>query len=191
MKKKTLISILLLIFISLTINAQTDSINNRGTVYDNYITQKGFKIKFVDKKLSKISYGISSNTYLKCKLRIVEVEGIEKQYFVILGDDDDNIIEYSDLINVNKELERLIKEVDIDISQNPDYIENKYISNDGFVIGYYIEGKKSKWFMQLYYRPFKLIPYKGYGNQEIYKIEKFSEGLKNIIKEIEEIIQKQ
>ena len=39
MKKKTLISIILLI-LSLNINAQTDSINNRGTVYDNYISQK-------------------------------------------------------------------------------------------------------------------------------------------------------
>ena len=189
MKKKTLISIILLI-LSLNINAQTDSINNRGTVYDNYISQKGLKIKFEDKKLSKISYGISSNTYLKCKLRIVEVEGIEKKYFVILGEGDDNIIEYSDLINVNKELERLLKEIDIDISQNPDYIENKYISNDGFVIGYYIEGKKSKWFMQLYYRPFKLSPFTGYGTKDIYKIEKFSEGLKNILKEVEDIIQK-
>ena len=189
MKKKTLIGFILLI-LSLNINAQTDSMNNRGTVYDNYISQQGMKIKFEDKKLSKISYGISSNTYLKCKLRIVEVEGIEKKYFVILGEGDDNIIEYSDLINVNKELERLLKDVDIDISQNPDYIENKYISNDGFVIGYYIEGKKSKWFMQLFYRPFKLSPFTGYGTKDIYKIEKFSEGLKNILKEVEDIIQK-
>ena len=190
MKKKTLISIILLI-LSLNINAQTDSINNRGTVYDNYISQKGLKIKFEDKKLSKISYGISSNAYLKCKLRVVKVEGFENKYFVILGEGDDNIIEYSDLINVSKELEKLLKEADIDSSQNPDYIENKYISNDGFVIGYFIEGKKNKWFMQLYYRPFKLSPFTGYGTKDIYKIEKFSEGLKNILKEVEDIIQKQ
>ena len=186
MKINTLLSIILLTFISLNIDAQTDSLNRGESTYDNYIKQKGLRIKFVDKQLSKIHYGISTSSKLTCNLRtLIDKDG--NKYFVVLSDGvNRNIIEYSDLISINNELDKLLKEFAIDSTQNPDYLENMYISNDRFMVGYYIEGKKNKWLIRLYRGV-----YKQYGSHEVYKIEKLSEGLKTIQNEIESIIQKQ
>lgn len=59
------------------------------------------------------------------------------------------MIEYSDLVEINKALDRLVSEVDSDIQSNPDYLENKFITEDGFQIGYYVSKGKANWFMKL------------------------------------------
>ena len=58
-------------------------------------------------------------------------------------------IEYSDLIEVLKALKALKAEVTNDISANPDYMENKFVTVDGFQVGYYVSGGKASWYIKL------------------------------------------
>ena len=59
------------------------------------------------------------------------------------------MIEYSDLVEINKALDKLCASVDADIAANPDYLENQFRTVDGFVVGYYINKGKASWFMTL------------------------------------------
>ncbi len=60
------------------------------------------------------------------------------------------MIEYSDLIELNKAFARLLSEVDDDVKLRTEYnyLENKYVTNDRFKLGYYIEKRKAKWFVK-------------------------------------------
>lgn len=51
-------------------------------------------------------------------------------------------IEYSDLLEVLKALTVLQSEVEKDIASNPDYLENKFVTVDGFQVGYYVSAGK-------------------------------------------------
>lgn len=57
------------------------------------------------------------------------------------------MIEYSDLVEINKALTRIAAQVDTDIQSNPDYLENKFVTDDGFKVGYYISKGKARWFV--------------------------------------------
>lgn len=59
------------------------------------------------------------------------------------------MIEYSDLVEINKALAKLVAEADTDCSANPDYLENRFVTNDGFEIGYYVSNGKANWYMKL------------------------------------------
>jgi hypothetical protein len=58
-------------------------------------------------------------------------------------------IEYSDLLEVIKAFNSLKAEVDKDVSANPDYLENKFVTEDGFQLGYYVVKGKSTWYIRL------------------------------------------
>ena len=59
------------------------------------------------------------------------------------------MIEYSDLVEINKALTKLVAEVETDCAANPDYLENRFITNDGFQIGYYVSKGKASWYLKL------------------------------------------
>jgi len=59
------------------------------------------------------------------------------------------MIEYSDLVEINKALAKLTSEVDADCAENPDYLENKFRTVDGVEVGYYVSKGKASWFMKL------------------------------------------
>lgn len=59
------------------------------------------------------------------------------------------MIEYSDLVKINKALAKLVAEVDADCSANPDYLENRFVTNVGCQIGYYVSKGKASWYMNL------------------------------------------
>ena len=59
------------------------------------------------------------------------------------------MIEYSDLVEINKALTKLVSEVDTDIASNPDYLENKFKTVDGFEVGYYVSKGKASWYLKL------------------------------------------
>lgn len=50
---------------------------------------------------------------------------------------------------INKALEKLVSEVDADCAANPDYLENRFITEDGFQIGYYVSKGKAGWHLKL------------------------------------------
>lgn len=59
------------------------------------------------------------------------------------------MIEYSDLVEINKALAKLVTEVDADCAVDPDYLENRFITDDGFQIGYYVSKGKASWYLKL------------------------------------------
>jgi len=58
-------------------------------------------------------------------------------------------IEYSDLLEVLKAINTLKSEIDKDIASSPNYLENKFITTDGFQVGYYVSGGKVSWYIKL------------------------------------------
>lgn len=48
-----------------------------------------------------------------------------------------------------KALSILKESVNSDVSSNPDYLENKFITVDGFQVGYYVSKGKAKWYAVL------------------------------------------
>ena len=40
-------------------------------------------------------------------------------------------------------------ELEKDINSNPDYLENKFVTVDGFQVGYYVSGGKALWYLKL------------------------------------------
>ncbi len=58
-------------------------------------------------------------------------------------------IEYSDVVEVIKAITVLSEQQSEDKALNPDYLENKFITEDGFQVGYYVSGGDSNWFIIL------------------------------------------
>ena len=48
-----------------------------------------------------------------------------------------------------KALKALQPEVEKDLASKPDYLENKFITVDGFQIGYYVSDGKVSWYLKL------------------------------------------
>ena len=54
------------------------------------------------------------------------------------------MIDYNDLLEINKNLPILMNEAPVDCNDSPDYLDNQFKTKDGFKIGYYIENEKEK-----------------------------------------------
>ena len=53
------------------------------------------------------------------------------------------------MVEINKALSKLVSEVDSDCAKNPDYLENKFRTTDGFEVGYYVKKGMANWYMKL------------------------------------------
>jgi len=120
------------------------------TKMDRFTSKTGAFSKFIDTKLPalKISFG-SAETRIR-KL----VTGSDAFYFYQIERPGQYAtstasIEYSDLLEVIKALSILKVDVEKDIATNPDYLENKFVTVDGFQVGYFLEKGKSTWYLKL------------------------------------------
>ena len=126
-------------------------IKKNETKMEAFASRTGVIVKFVDYKLSGFKQFLGE----KAETRIRKViAGGESRYFYQIEKHGEYSnptasIEYSDLLEVIKAFEVLKNESATDISSKPDYLENKFTTSDGFQIGYYIDGSKIKWYMQL------------------------------------------
>ena len=123
------------------------------TKFEAFTSKTGSITKFYDVNMPKVS------TYLGGKLdasvRVVQ-KGSDKMYFYRLEKAETSssvariaMIEYSDLVEINKAIATLVVEYSTDVAEAQDYLENKFISNDGFQVGYFISGKNARWFVKL------------------------------------------
>lgn len=48
------------------------------------------------------------------------------------------MIEYSDLVEINKALATLSAAIEDVLEAKPDYLENEFVTEDNYIIGYYI-----------------------------------------------------
>lgn len=150
--KKIVIIMMMALMMPVVSNAQNDAAK-KLTKFEQ-ITSKTRRIsKFVDVKMPSIPESFMGS--LSASIRTVMGEQ-NNSYFYRIEDPETNrsvahiaMIEYSDLVEINKALAKLVAEVDADCTANPDYLENRFVSNDGFEIGYYVSKGKANWYMKL------------------------------------------
>ena len=149
MKKNTL---LLLLFVISNLSAQEvkKEAENVKTKMDAFISKTGAIVKFTDIKLQNIK-----GNYGGAESRIRKINsGTQSIYFYQIdksGKYDNTVasIEYNDLIEVIKAIKLLKSDVEKDILGNPDYLENKFTTIDGFQVGYYVSKGKATWYLKL------------------------------------------
>lgn len=139
----------------LTISAFSQDVKkeakNAETKMEAFASKTGTIVKFIDTKLPdiKLSYGSVAET----RIRKI-ISGPEARFFYQIenqGKYSSNTasIDYADLLEVIKAIKSLKADVDKDIALNPDYLENKFTTTDGFQVGYYISKGKASWYLRL------------------------------------------
>lgn len=120
------------------------------TKMERFASQTGVITKFTDYNLSDLK---SSYTVAKTRIRKLN-SGDNINYFYQISKpgkygESTASIEYADLLEVIKAFNSLKSEVDNDVNLNPDYLENKFITVDGFKLGYFVNKGKATWYIKL------------------------------------------
>ncbi len=150
-KKSTILLVLLLGTITLYSQDVKKEAETVKTKMDAFASKTGIITKFTDTKLAglKTIYGDLAET----RIRKVN-SGTMTTYFYQIEKEgkysnSTASIEYTDLLEVIKAMATLKAEVEKDIAANPDYLENKFVTVDGFQVGYYVSNGKSRWYLKL------------------------------------------
>jgi hypothetical protein len=150
LKKATLILTLALGSTSLYAQDAKKEAEKTATKMDLFSSKTGTITKFIDTKLPnlKTSYGGAETRIRKIS------NGITSAYFYQIEKEgkygsSTASIEYNDLLEVLKALKALKPEVEKDVASKPDYLENKFVTVDGFQVGYYVSGSKATWYIKL------------------------------------------
>lgn len=150
LKRFLCISLVVFAFTSL-LGQDKKEIKKEETKMDLFASRTGVITKFTDYKLSGIKMFLGE----KAETRVRKVtSGGESRYFYQIerrGEYSNATasVEYTDLLEVIKAFQVLKKELANDAANKPDYLENKFTTVDGFQVGYYVEGSKAKWYLQL------------------------------------------
>lgn len=144
-----------ILLIPLSLFAQSNMDEKKLTKFEEFSSRTGTIIKFVDVTLPNIPKRFTGN--LESGIRTIKGVSSNSSYFYRIEEPQTSLnishiamIEYNDLVEINRALTRLVSEVDTDIADNPDYLENKFKTVDGFEIGYYVsKGKTDNWYIRL------------------------------------------
>lgn len=130
-------------------NYGQDKIDQNSKI-EEFVSKTGTIIKFENYNLEniKLTYGMAES-----KIRKI-IAGDEIRYFLQISksgkyDTKTASIAYEDIIEIQKALKTLIKQSEIDINTDSDYLENKFITEDGFQVGYFVNNSKVKWYAVL------------------------------------------
>lgn len=151
MKFKALLLVFLISLASVYAQDVKKEAETVKTKMDVFSSKTGIITKFTDTNLSgiKSSYGVRAET----RIRIINSGNIEGYFYQIekAGKYSNSTasIEYADLLELLKAMETLKLEESDDVVKNPDYLENKFITEDGFRVGYYVSKGKSVWYLKL------------------------------------------
>jgi len=150
-KKSTILLVLLLGTITMYSQDVKKEAETVKTKMDAFASKTGIITKFTDTKLAglKTIYGDLAET----RIRKVNSGSMTTYFYQIEKEgkysNSTASIEYTDLLEVIKALATLKAEVEKDIAANPDYLENKFVTVDGFQVGYYVSKGKSRWYLKL------------------------------------------
>lgn len=122
------------------------------TKFERFVSKTGVMIKFVDTKMPNISGAFGYKSPKAC-IRTVLGE-TENTYFYVLSKESDGFvyyanIEYSDLVEINKAIKKMIQEVTADCDAKPYHLENRFITEEGFRVGYVVEKSTASWYIRL------------------------------------------
>lgn len=149
-KKIMIIAALLLITVNFYAQEAKKDTKTVETKMEAFASKTGTITKFTDVKLANIK---TAYEVTEARVRKVNSGLITSFFFQIEKtgkySNPTASIEYSDLIEVIKALKTLMLEVDKDVLNKPDYLENKFVTVDGFQIGYYVSKEKATWYMKL------------------------------------------
>lgn len=149
MKKSIIILTIVMSSFSFSQNVNKEG-ERQETKMDKFASQTGVITKFTDFNLSDLK---SSYTVAKTRIRKLN-SGDNVSYFYQIvkpgkyGESTASI-EYSDLLEVIKAFNSLKSEVENDVNLSPDYLENKFITVDGFQLGYFVVKEKVTWYIKL------------------------------------------
>lgn len=150
--KKIVFTLIMALTIPIVSYAQNDAAK-KLTKFELITSKTGRISKFVDVNMPNISQSFMGSLFTSVRTVMGEQSN---SYFYRIEEAETNrsiahiaMIEYSDLVEINKALSKLVTEVTTDCSANPDYLENRFITNDGFEIGYYVSKGKASWYMKL------------------------------------------
>ena len=149
--KKLLFALGFILLISSLYAQDANDVQQATTKMDAFASKTGTIIKFIDYSLPnlKLYLGGIAETRIR-KL----VSGTEVKYFYQISykgkyDTKTASIAFEDLLEVIKAIEPLKKSSKEDIELNPDYLENKFVTEDGFQLGYYVSKGKINWYLRL------------------------------------------
>lgn len=125
------------------------------TKFEAFSSRIGVICRFRDYNLPRIDL-IQTNeaTIAIPSVRVVTLGHEEKKFFfhiemVTEYHSDSATIEYSDFQEMLMAFDTLQSCEIEDSRERPDYLENHFVTEDGFKIGYYISGGKTVWFLNL------------------------------------------
>lgn len=146
--KKIALGIFLLF--ALLVIGYSQEIKKQDTKFDQFSSKTGTTIKFIDYKLPELNlkYGSAESRIRKI------IIGNDAKYFYQISkegkyDSKTASIAYEDLLEVIKALDKLQKDSPMDIDLKPDYLENKFVTTDGFSLGYYVDAGNLEWYAVL------------------------------------------
>lgn len=122
---------------------------------EQFISDTGTSIKFIDTKTDGLAGNYMFAVYKSENCIREVIKGNESKYFYrierIVKDDNGGcaFIEYSDLKEIINAIKAMNSDVESDILKEADYLENKFMTDDYFVVGYSIKKKKATWFIRL------------------------------------------
>lgn len=171
--KKTLINLILL-FMTLSLAAQNT--NEEKSKLNVITSQKGVMIKFIESSLPILNLRYGEKATIKVRKYISK----ETQTFFlnIANSSASTSIPEEDLVAIIEALKTLKISLESDLSKSKDYLENKFVTNEGIQIGYYINNGNENWFLKL----------SDYGSNNTLLIKEFSD-LESLLKDANSKIQ--
>ena len=146
--------IIILFALIISINVFSQDIEKESekaeTKMESFASKTGVITKFTDTNLTDLK---ASYTVAETRIRKVKSGNTDRYFYQIekpgkYGSSTASI-EYSDLLEVIKAFNNLKSDVENDLTSNPNYMENKFITEDGFQLGYYITKGKATWYLRL------------------------------------------
>lgn len=127
-----------------------DDVKAAQTKMDEFVSQTGTIIKFEDYDLPNLRGSIKVH---ETSVRAVSAAGQTAYFFrikkVTKYKTITAAIAYEDLQELIKATNSLKAAVPGDEDTASDWLENKFVTDDGFFIGYYVSAGKTKWYIQL------------------------------------------
>lgn len=143
-------TLLILAFFTIFGTVASQDTQKASTKMDDFVSKTGVIVRFEDHNLEdiKLAYGTA-----EARIRVMTAGG-ETEYFLQItneGKYNSNTasIAYEDVLEVNKAFESLQAAAQAEERGSTTYVENKFITDDGFQIGYYFSDGKLVWFMKL------------------------------------------
>ena len=139
--------------------------NEESKKVDAFASKTGVIIKFIDYSLPSINTPFGT---AETKIRKFITGGVVGYFYQISYkekyDTETASIAYDDLIEIIKAIQQLNEEAAKDVLDQKNYIENKFITSDGFQVGYYVGNGMANWYIQ----------FEKYGSENTILINNFS-----------------